>query len=108
MHRLGRDIPAIAHSRLVLKGIIFVDPAGNVAVLDPQMEKPLGLAQEEQRPPTVYALATDAELEVALEEMLWHYQQKTRVTPKHRSLIERVREAIDRRNGIPPELKRAA
>ena len=94
--------------KLTLRWIVFEDRrTGNFVVVEPHRQKPLGTPGAAKRPPTIYLASTDQELESALEEMLFVFQNQTRVTSRHVSLVERVRESLDRHNGRRKE-RRAA
>jgi hypothetical protein len=85
--------------KLTLRWIVFQDAQGNFVLVDPHRPKPLGIAQEAKRPPTVYVAGTDVEMERAMEEMLYVYQQHTAVNRRHVALVEKVLEARARAGG---------
>lgn len=93
--------------KLTLRWIVYEDRMGNFIVVDPHRPRPLGTPGAMKRPPTVYLATTEQELEGALEELLFQYEQQTHLTPRHLSLVERVREALDRRNGRRKERQAA-
>lgn len=104
----GRD-PAPWHRlKLQLRWLVFQDQFGNFVIVDPERPRPMGMAEKMKRPPTLYVAATDAELTIALEEVLHHFEHATRVTSRHMKLVERVEEARDRHRGIPGKQHRKA
>jgi hypothetical protein len=100
MERFGKNPEPWNELKLSLRWVVFQDRQGNLVVVDPERPKPLGLEQEKNRPPTIYFAATDAELDAAIEEMLWHYQHFTTPTSRRAELVERVVEARGRFLGL--------
>jgi len=80
--------------------LVFADRRGNLVMVDPRIEKQLGLPDELQRFGPFVA-ATEAEIEWALEEVLDLYQRYTKVTSRHIKLVEAVQEARARRPALP-------
>lgn len=85
--------------RLMFRYGIFQDQFGNYVIMDPMMEKPLGLPDDYNRRPSVYIAATDGELKIALEATLYEYEQKSKVNGEHLALVMKVRESLARNSG---------
>lgn len=88
--------------KLGLLMLVFMDRVGNIVMVDPRLEKQLGLPAEIERFGPFVA-ASEAEIEWALEEVLDLYQRYTKVTSRHIGLVDAVREARERRGigGLP-------
>ena len=87
---VSKPSPLWTRTKLTLRWIVYEDQFGNFVVVDPHRPKTLGLDRRMVRPPMVCIAATDDELENALEEMLFVYEQQTAVNSRHLSLVERV------------------
>lgn len=104
-------LPQWKRTKLNLWGIVYQDQFGNFVIVDPHRPKALGMERRMKRPPTICIATTEDELENALEEMLFVYEQQTTVNSRHLNLVERVDAARERRAGRKerlPRLVRAA
>lgn len=87
--------------KLGLLCLVFKDRLGNLVVVDPRLDKQLGLPDAVDRFGPFIA-ATESEVEWALEELLNLYMRYTKVTSKHIRLVEAAQEARGRsRGGLP-------
>ena len=103
---MSETTPLWNRTKLTLRWIVYGDQFGNFVLVDPHRPKALGMDRRMKRPPMLCIAATEDELEAALEEMLFVYEQQTAVNSRHLSLVERVQEARDRHAGKLERLPR--
>lgn len=96
--------------RLRLAWIVFQDQMGNFVLVDPERPRPLGVAGQKQRPPTIYFAATGEEFEACAEAMLPVLEANLVAGRRQAALIERVAEIRERLSGFrkPERLPKVA
>jgi len=96
--------------RLRLAWIVFTDQMGNFVMVDPERPRPLGVANQKQRPPSIYFAATGEEFEACAEAMLPVLEANLVAGRRQAALIERVAEIRERLAGFrkPERLPKVA
>jgi hypothetical protein len=102
---LGTSSPPPSSLRLTLRALLFTDQLGNVVIVDPHREKPLGARALDRRQPSLYIGATETEIEAALSEMTWIAERWLVCGKKQLALMDRAREARRRLDGFVPSTR---
>lgn len=91
-----------AAARLTLRALVFSDQLGNVVIVDPHRDKPLGARALDRRQPSLYVAASEQEVLAALEEVTWVAEHWLKMGRREVAAIERARDARRRLDGMTP------